>query len=38
MEMYAEALRKVCGDLDSVVKHKDDDIVAHFSGDVFMAA
>jgi dTDP-4-amino-4,6-dideoxygalactose transaminase len=38
MEMYAEALRKVCGDLDTVVKHKDDDIVAHFSGDVFMAA
>jgi len=38
MEMYAEAFRKVLGDLDAVVKHKDDDIVAHFSGDVFMAA
>jgi hypothetical protein len=38
MEMYAEALRKVFGDLDAVVRHKDDDIVAHFSGDVFMAA
>ena len=38
MEMYAEALRKVCGDLDTVVKHKDDEIVAHFSGSVFMAA
>ena len=38
MEMYAEALRKVLGDLDAVVKHKDDDSAAHFSGDVFMAA
>ncbi len=38
MEVYAEAFRKVFGDLGSVVKHKDDDIVAHFSGDVFMAA
>jgi hypothetical protein len=38
MEMYAEAFRKVFGDLDAVVRHKDDDIVAHFSGDVFMAA
>jgi dTDP-4-amino-4,6-dideoxygalactose transaminase len=38
MEMYAEAFRKVFGDLDAVVRHKGDDIVAHFSGDVFMAA
>jgi perosamine synthetase len=38
MEMYAEAFRKVFGDLDTVVRHKDDDIMAHFSGDVFMAA
>lgn len=38
MEMYAEAFRKVFDNLDVVVKHKDDDIVAHFSGDVFMAA
>jgi perosamine synthetase len=38
MEMYAEAFRKVFRDLDAVVRHKDDDIVAHFSGDVFMAA
>jgi dTDP-4-amino-4,6-dideoxygalactose transaminase len=38
MEMYAEAFRKVFNNLDTVVKHKDDDIVAHFSGDVFMAA
>jgi dTDP-4-amino-4,6-dideoxygalactose transaminase len=38
MEMYAEAFHKVFGDLDSVVKHKDDNIVAHFSGSVFMAA
>jgi dTDP-4-amino-4,6-dideoxygalactose transaminase len=38
MEMYAEAFRKVFSDLGTVVKHKDDDVVAHFSGDVFMAA
>jgi dTDP-4-amino-4,6-dideoxygalactose transaminase len=38
MEMYAEACRKVFGDLDTVIKHKDDDIVAHYSGRIFMAA
>jgi hypothetical protein len=36
--MYAEAFRKVFNDLGTVVKHKDDDMVAHFSGRVFMAA
>lgn len=38
MEMYAEAIRKVFNDLDTVVRHKDDKIVAHFSGSIFMAA
>jgi len=38
LERYAEAIHKVFGDLDTVVKHKDDDIVAHFSGSIFMAA
>jgi len=38
MEMYAEAFRKVFNNLDTVVKHKDDKMVAHFSGSVFMAA
>ena len=38
LERYAEAIHKVFGDLDTVVKHKDDDIAAHFSGAIFMAA
>jgi perosamine synthetase len=38
MDMYAEAIRKVCDNLDVVVKHKDDKIVAHYSGALFMAA
>jgi perosamine synthetase len=38
LEKYAEAIHKVFGDLDTVAKHKDDDIAAHFSGAIFMAA
>ncbi len=38
MEKYAEAIRKVFDNLDTVVKHKDDKIVAHFGGSIFMAA
>jgi dTDP-4-amino-4,6-dideoxygalactose transaminase len=38
MEMYADAFHKVFNDLGTVVKHKDDPMVAHFSGKVFMAA
>jgi dTDP-4-amino-4,6-dideoxygalactose transaminase len=38
MEMYAEAFHKVFNDLGTVLKHKDDPMVAHFSGKVFMAA
>ena len=38
MEMYAEAIRNVFNNLDVVAKHKDDKIVAHYSGSMFMAA
>jgi len=37
MEQYAEAFRKVFNDLGTVIKHKDDPIVAHYSGRIFMA-
>lgn len=38
LDMYAEAFRKVFNNLDVVVKHKDDPIVAHYRGSIFMAA
>jgi perosamine synthetase len=37
MEKYAGAFRKVFADLDTVLAHGDDDIVAHYSGTLFRA-
>jgi hypothetical protein len=38
LDKYAEAFRKVFNNLDVVAKHKDDDMVAHYRGSIFMAA
>lgn len=37
MELYVEAFRKVYNNLDLIVKHKDDKIIAHYSGSLFGA-
>jgi perosamine synthetase len=37
MEGYVEAFDKVFSDLDTVIKHADDDISAHYSGSIFRA-
>ena len=34
---YIEAFKKVFSDLDTVIKHADDDISAHYSGAIFRA-
>jgi dTDP-4-amino-4,6-dideoxygalactose transaminase len=37
MDGYVEAFKKVFSDLDTVIKHADDDISAHYSGSIFRA-
>ena len=34
---YIDAFKKVFSDLDTVIKHVDDDISAHYSGNIFRA-
>jgi perosamine synthetase len=37
MEKYVAAVKKVFSQLDTVVSHRNDDIIAHYSGDIFRA-
>ena len=37
MEKYADAFEKVFSQLDTVMDHADDDIVAHYTGRLFRA-
>ena len=37
MDMYIEAFEKVFSNLDIVEKHRNDDIIAHYSGSLFRA-
>jgi len=37
MKKYVTAVKKVFSQLDTVVSHRNDDIIAHYSGDIFRA-
>jgi hypothetical protein len=37
MEKYAAAVNKVFSQIETVVAHRNDDIVAHYSGAIFRA-